>query len=233
MLHPSGCASGPWSGHCLYRNYPLDLSTTQAPTVKPRLSCSSDASRRRGTSIFAVHDCRHSRHALRFSQLAWIAMSLLSSSLPSGSRASSPSFFSMLRLHHGFLSSLFLFLDSQLSTHSETLNPSSSPPAAPLRLLRPRPPPRPPGSTPQSHVVGVGCRRIASAIQGGAGGAVVAVHERSGAAGGLCECADEGSASQEQRLVQRQLQGSDRGQRHVREPLRPRYPGGRTESGTI
>lgn len=82
--------------------------------------------------------------------------------------------------------------------------------AAPLRLLPPRPPTCPPGSTPQAHVVGVGCRRIASAIQGGQGGAVCPVQERSGAAAGSRECSGRGPAPQQQRLVQRVLGEADR-----------------------
>lgn len=81
---------------------------------------------------------------------------------------------------------------------------------APLRSLRPRPPHRLPGSTPQSHVVGVGCGRIAPAIQGSGKGAVFPVQERSGAVARTCECAGRGSAPQKQRLVQKGSEGSDR-----------------------
>ena len=55
---------------------------------------------------------------------------------------------------------------------------------APLRSLRSWPPHRLPGSTPQSHVVGVGCGRIAPAIQGSGTGAELPVQERSGAVAG-------------------------------------------------
>ncbi len=82
--------------------------------------------------------------------------------------------------------------------------------AAPLPSAPLRPPTCPPGSTPQSHVVGVGCRRIASAIQGGQRGAVSPVQERSGAAAGSRECRDNGPAPQQQRLLQRVPEGADR-----------------------
>lgn len=80
---------------------------------------------------------------------------------------------------------------------------------APLRSLRPWPSHRLPGSTPQSHVVGVGCGRIALAIQGSGTGAEQPVQERNGAVAGPCECAGKGSAPQKQMLVQRLSQGFD------------------------
>ena len=99
--------------------------------------------------------------------------------------------------------------------------------AAPLRCAPPWPPTCPPGSTPQSHVVGVGCRRIASAIQGGQRGAVSPVQERSGAAAGSRECSGRGPAPQQQRLVQRVSGGADllvRGDPPgCQEPLSPGY----------
>lgn len=88
--------------------------------------------------------------------------------------------------------------------------PLTSSSAAPLRSSSSRPSSRPPGSTPQSHVVGVGCRRIASAIQGGQRGAVFPLQERSGAAAGSRECSGRGPAPQQQRLVQGLSEGADR-----------------------
>lgn len=109
---------------------------------------------------------------------------------------------------------------------------------APLRSLRPRPPHRLPGSTPHSHVVGVGCGRIASAIQGSGTGADLPFQERSGAVAGTCECAGRGSAPQKQRLVQKQPKGSDRhptgARSHYGQPtesrLRGQAPAGRDDA---
>ncbi len=95
---------------------------------------------------------------------------------------------------------------------------------APLRSLRSWPPHRLPGSTPQSHVVGVGCGRIAPAIQGSGTGAELPVQERSGAVADHSGRAAKGSAPQKQMLVQMLSEGSDRrptgARSHCKQPTR-------------